>query len=387
MASNKGPDLTDEKFGMSTVIENTGQVDPKRGKIWLCKCDCGKFKTVNTSHLRAGNTRSCGCLVGKSRRKKKRSVEKPESFKTLGPLDDIPSELHDIQFEYVQNGMFQVFANGRIFRVNKNHKKECAVCSASKNSRNRKYKVVSRMADGKQKNYYVHRLIAEAFIPNPENKPHINHIDGDPGNNVIENLEWVTPKENTIHAINTGLIDFYRNAKKCGSCEQLTNSKTVYCKDCLYEIRLEEGRQETRLARKQSVSNIDHSFLNPAEKRAVIMRSEGKTLQEIGGAEGVTREAIRLRLIKADKKTDIFQAGPSKKVAINPNKNHLWATRKMNNLTQSEVAELLGLSVGAYCQKERMQRDFTISEIVKLTSLFEIPVEHLFQEWFKEDLA
>jgi hypothetical protein len=55
------------------------------------------------------------------------------------------------------------------------------------------------------KKYREHRLIAEKFIPNPDNKPHINHIDGNKSNNSIDNLEWVTPSENQLHSYKTGL--------------------------------------------------------------------------------------------------------------------------------------------------------------------------------------
>lgn len=61
--------------------------------------------------------------------------------------------------------------------------------------------------DGKKLPCRVHRLVAVAFIPNPKNKSHVNHKDGDKLNNAADNLEWVTHTENMKHARRIGLFN------------------------------------------------------------------------------------------------------------------------------------------------------------------------------------
>ncbi len=69
----------------------------------------------------------------------------------------------------------------------------------------RRYLHIALRVNGNCKYESIHRLVALAFIPNQENKPFVNHIDGNKHNNIYSNLEWVTAKENSIHAINNGL--------------------------------------------------------------------------------------------------------------------------------------------------------------------------------------
>ena len=83
------------------------------------------------------------------------------------------------------------------------------------------YYRVTLAKNGKKVQKYLHRLLAEYFIPNPDNLPQVNHKDGNKLNCCIENLEWVSARENTIHAYKHGLIKHVRgerhpNYGKCG---------------------------------------------------------------------------------------------------------------------------------------------------------------------------
>ena len=69
-----------------------------------------------------------------------------------------------------------------------------------------------KMKDGKSRFLKVHRMVAIAFIPNPENKPEVNHIDGNKRNNSVDNLEWVTHGENIRKGWERGQFENAREA-------------------------------------------------------------------------------------------------------------------------------------------------------------------------------
>ena len=87
--------------------------------------------------------------------------------------------------------------------------------------------VIIRNSSGKKGTLRVHRLIMIAFIDNPHNKPFVNHIDGDKRNNNINNLEWCTAKENSVHAALIGLCKkpwegkFGKNHNMCKAVIQM----------------------------------------------------------------------------------------------------------------------------------------------------------------------
>ena len=100
---------------------------------------------------------------------------------------------------------YEVSNLGQVKSLNYNRTKEAKILRLCKNKDG--YLTVTLYKNGKGYAKKVHRLVTAAFIPNPEGKTEVNHIDGNKTNNRVENLEWATHSENMHHAWETGLCE------------------------------------------------------------------------------------------------------------------------------------------------------------------------------------
>ena len=97
--------------------------------------------------------------------------------------------------------------SGEVYSLKRNRFLDKALRKRNPQDINSKYDVfVNIVINSKNATVALHRLLAKAFIPNPENKDTVNHIDGDPSNNKLDNLEWMTQSENSKHAHTAGLV-------------------------------------------------------------------------------------------------------------------------------------------------------------------------------------
>ena len=127
-------------------------------------------------------------------------------------------------------------------------------------SHSRKYLIV----EIDDKKYRVHRLVAEAFIPNPENKPYVDHINRNPADNRVVNLRWVTPKENCENSSN--VYNRKYQARRCGDRRaydrEYRAANMERCREnarrSAKKRRQEHGDEERAKARKYYAEHREH---------------------------------------------------------------------------------------------------------------------------------
>ncbi len=127
----------------------------------------------------------------------------------------------------------EVYSNKQgIVKLMKPYKTKCGYLRLSLN-----FKKLER------KNFLVHRLVAITYLPNPENKPFLNHKDGNKTNNSVSNLEWCTNAENVSHAYINGLMD--RRLSKSEAMEVFLSKETYkklsekfnLTQSCIHDIK------------------------------------------------------------------------------------------------------------------------------------------------------
>ncbi len=155
-------------------------------------------------------------------------------------------------------GLYQVSSLGRIKslrRYKQNHGKLQLIKEQIKSCRidNNGYLVLDLYRNNKPKTIRVHRLVAGAFVDNLENKKTVNHIDGDKTNNCVENLEWATSKEQTVHVYDNELKS-KQGIKRTINAMTKATSKPVKC--------LNTGRIYTSVVEAAREMNISSSFIS-----------------------------------------------------------------------------------------------------------------------------
>lgn len=108
------------------------------------------------------------------------------------------------------------------------------------------YCFVNLFRKQRAKPMYVHRLVAIAFLPNPDRLPQVNHIDGDKANNRADNLEWCNASHNCQHAVDSGLYETWRG-------EQTTMAKLTEADVVEIRRRHANGAKQKHLAREYGV--------------------------------------------------------------------------------------------------------------------------------------
>lgn len=163
-------------------------------------------------------------------------------------------------------GEYIISSNGEIF-CSIDNKRMLKNIPTKKSTRKDKYGYERVMLYKNQKKYYkqVHRLVAENFIPNPNNLPQVNHKDGNKLNNNVNNLEWVSCSENINHAYDTGLRNDRYKVMQYDKNENLINIFESEL-DALRKTGIKHINEVTRGIRKTAGGYIWKRTVNNVEQ-------------------------------------------------------------------------------------------------------------------------
>lgn len=151
------------------------------------------------------------------------------------------------------SGKYQISNWGNVRKINKDYRSP-ANKILKKQCQYKGYYTIDLHDENGYHKHLIHRLVAEAFIPNPQNKPQVNHKDGDKSNNCVDNLEWCTEKENIVHSIK--VLNKKRNTYKQRNAARIVG-KTKRKLTLEQAINIRNEAQKTKrkdLAKKYNVS-------------------------------------------------------------------------------------------------------------------------------------
>lgn len=194
-----------------------------------------------------------------------------------------------MQEKFFGDGLYSVTDNGEVYSYKTGHREIMAgafTCSGNK------YRVVTIYYKNGHRNEYVHRLVANAFLPNPLHLPQINHIDGNTKNNKVTNLEWCTPSHNTKHSYDIGLHKKIQ-CSICGDEYFESGSGRLICGKCATRI-LNSVDSALRSARKNEYYSrlLIISGRPDIVPECLALKAAGLTFQEIAKKYGLSKQRI-----------------------------------------------------------------------------------------------
>ena len=183
------------------------------------------------------------------------------------------------------------------------------------------YKHVTISINGKNHHLSIHRAVAIAFIPNPENKPQVNHINGVKSINVVNNLEWATNSENTKHAFDTGLkhsiigsnnvLSIYTDKdikKVCQLLEKGMSNKEISKKTGVnrkYITDIKKGRRWKHISKNYNIKK--EKYPEEMKESIINLLSKGYTPMKIITELNIEKCQAHISLIERLKREQKYQ--------------------------------------------------------------------------------